>query len=153
MIWAAFSFPHKMLVVLTVNSLTEIGIATQKVVNSIKNCISAALFLLDEDLIICGGGNGTVKIRSLLTLTMIRNDQTHNTFHTDRGHRYPLDSSYSGTKALYAIPFAVKSFDYCTMRDCFLSVSVGGEIFLWNRSAVPLAHINISFGVAAACFF
>lgn len=142
-----------MLVVSAVNSLTVIEITTQKIVNSIKNCIYTALFLLDDDLIACGGGNGTVEIRSLLTLTMIANGQTYNTFHTDQGHRYPLDLTYPDTQALYTIPFAVKGFDYCTMRNCFLSVSVGGEVFLWNRSAVPLAHINISFGVTAASFF
>jgi hypothetical protein len=53
-----------------------------------------------------------LKPKLLLLLTMITNRQAYNCFHSDQGHRYPLDPADPDAQALYAMPFAAKIIGY-----------------------------------------
>ena len=151
-ICATFSFSNKLLIVSALNKLQTFDISTKKVVQSMDSCVFTSLLLIDKDTLICGAANGGVEVRSLRTFRLLGNSKTFNTFHTDHGHRFPLDSYYQDTRSLYDVPFAVKALDYCQCRDVILSLSVSGEIFVWNKTAFPLVHIDCPFKVSAACF-
>lgn len=151
-ICATYSFSNRLLVVSALDKLQTFNITTKSVVQSIEGCYFTSLLLIDKDTLVCGAANGAVEVRSLRTFRLLGNSKTFNTFHTDHGHRYPLESYYQDTRVLYDVPFAVKALDYCECRDALLSLSVGGEIFVWNRSAFPLAHIACPFKLFSACF-
>lgn len=60
-IYGTFTLPHKQLAISAVKSLALIEVATQRAMNSPKNCIHTMLFLLDGDMIRSDCGNGAVE--------------------------------------------------------------------------------------------
>ncbi|OHT14133.1 hypothetical protein TRFO_03168 [Tritrichomonas foetus] len=152
-ICAIYSFSHKLLVVSAVNKLFTYNIKTKRIVSSVNDCLISALLMSDENTLFCGCANGFVEIRNFPSLQVKLNSQFYHAFHTEDGHRTPIQTTFLSTRQIYDYPSAVKKLDICPRREIILSLSVYGEIFLWEKTGKPVIRINIPFGVSSACFF
>lgn len=152
-ICAIYSFANHMIIFSCVGKLVAYDINALTIYGTVEKCMYTSLEMFDEDTLICGGANGVLEIRNIpFGFKLIASSIKYDAYHSDNGRRFPLDDSYPDSKQLYEIPFAIKSLDYLQTREVVLSVSVVGEMFLWDKNAYPIIHITLPFIVTSACF-
>ena len=153
-ICASFCFAHAILVVATLQQTVCFDIDNQRVVQTIPGpTIYTCLYVVSDDLIVCGAANGEVEIRKLPMLELISTSMSCSAYHCERGKRRVLtQEELSDIKSIRKIPFSVKFIDYCAPRRAILTMSPIGEVFIWSLSAFPKAHFMMDMVPTAACF-
>ena len=151
-ICACYSFTSKLLIVSAINKLFTFNLKSRTIVSCVNDCMITSLLMIDSSTLFCGCANGFVEVRTFPGLKLKINSQYFNACHTDKGHRTPLPKNFLTTRQLYDIPSVVKKLDFCPQRDTVLSLSVGGEIFLWEKNGKPIKRITFPFKTSSACF-
>lgn len=116
-----------------------------KITNEIDGTMYVVMKVVANTLI-AGCSNGCIETRDLPSLDFRVNSQQHNAHHTDNG-------STITTRHYKDALFCVKTIDYLESKNMILSMSQNGEIFIWTIDLWPVIHINMDFGVTAACFY
>lgn len=151
-ICATYSFSNNLLIVSCMKKVFTFNLRTREVFSTALDCMITSLLMIDSQTLFCGGANGFVEVRNFPYLQLKSTSLFYNTFHSDNGHRVPLRDTYLSTRQLFENPTCVKKLDFCSRRENVLSLSVCGEIFIWDKTGKPLSRITIPFGASCACF-